>query len=617
MTPVASTSRATAPATPSQVPVSTPVRSRLSRKGKEKAVYTPPTYDFDDPSVGSYQPRSGQLQRRKKTPKSNPTEGAKSKLSRSSRQTRRKSNADGVLGVETIKIGATVEKKQEEGDAQPPPKKKRKNLELDSSTTRSRFDDPEAPSSQPDLLSPSILRTRKKSQAKEKKKGTGKEKKSVRLDLPVPITSMSSSSTDDEYGSGDNDTFRPDSGDESATPSTNRARRTRSSGPLDLASAGVLDDDEEEDEQGRQAREAALDYSNPSNLPRTNMGHQQRRTSRKYWRGLEYGMYRSALYDAVSGGGRDEGGQNDLARLVWGWQDLVRRQRREEERNGQLVEDAAADDEAEGKKEKRGKGRPRMPRAPINERSGSATPRTPRRRTRSNTDDYVSTNEARGEDDTTMAATERANRDGGAEAEEDTLEVPKSQILEGMARWPLYPIELMNYFARSGQRVDLHSELEVLAEQTRRETAAARVEGTEAQPRPRRRHRRKVPSAYATMSSQATGVRATEDNADESDSSCSSLDLPSPPSIYPPSFLEIPNTINSILTRLGDFVPKEPLPALDIWSVRAREDGMRQEKAAQAKINKKEGRGKILRDKAPGWREVVAVARESDAVPKQ
>jgi len=82
--------------------------------------------------------------------------------------------------------------------------------------------------------------------------------------------------------------------------------------------------------------------------------------------------------------------------------------------------------------------------------------------------------------------------------------------------------------------------------------------------------------------------------------------------MYPLSFLQIPQTITSVLSRLSDFVPKEPLPALDIWSVRAREEGMRIDREARKKDGKKN-----TMDEAPGWKDVVRVARENETIPNQ
>ncbi|GAA6019020.1 hypothetical protein JCM11491_002492 [Sporobolomyces phaffii] len=573
MTPIASTSSPNA-FPPPATPASTPQRSRLSRKGKEKAVYTPPSYDFDDPSQGLYQPRSGQLQR-KKTPRlksklSSPAGG--SATSAATRARRRQSNAEGVLGVETITIGAAVEKdlERERAVEEEPIRKKRKRQPSSPASKRlhpSRVEEPD-PSSQPDPSSPSTSfrssdRRAPKTidDAEQRKLSKKKKKKTVRLELPPPLSSTSSSS-DNEYGLGDNDTFRLDSEDDrnelarsfgAATTSPVRSRRrTRSIGALGIEDFNRAEAGEEE------ARDdPLLDYANPLNLPRTTLGNQQRRTSRKYWRGLEYGVYRSALYDAVAG----EHGENDLGKLT-------------------------------------------------------------RRRTRSNTGYSSGPGFGDGEDETgegRLAEGVNNEEEEDDDDDEPTLALPTSRVLSEMARWPLYPAELINYAYQSGQRYDLHEELEILADQTRREARRAAPE-----PHRRSRYSRKIPSAYS-----ANGPFAiAEPDAPESDPEQSSSDAESdfstaslsPPPVYPPSFLSIPATISSVLTRLSDFVPKEPLPALDIWSVRLREEGMRLEREACA-IKDAEEKGDTssqsrVTESVPGWREVVAVARENEAIPK-
>ncbi|GAA5963830.1 hypothetical protein JCM3765_004032 [Sporobolomyces pararoseus] len=637
MTPVASTSRAGSASLPSSVPDSTPRRSQLSRKGKEKAIYTPPSYDFDDPSLDLYQPRSGQLQRRKTTR----SKGAKSKLSGVRRG--RKSNAEGSLGVETIKIGAALEKNLEEEEPQHsegPSKKKRKKRETPSTSKPQKrapppsTDDIEDPSSQPDLLDfPTSILTQSLKRKKDKQaiSPSKKKKKSVRLDLPVPIPSTSSSS-DNDFSAGDNDAFRPDSEDEEPYGSTGlspaRTRRTRSSGPV---SNDPNELSLEEAEERRALEEQLLDYSNPLNLPRTNLGNQQRRTSRKYWRGLEFGVYRSALYDVVNGEG-GVGGENDLGKLVWGWEKLIQERRKDEMSLNE--EGEQGDDENEnntrGEKEKKKRGRPRLPRGPKweRERSGSVTPRTPRtprRRTRSNTAGYSPAAIGDEEDETGAegggGTNDVANTgDEEEDEEEPRLALPSSQVLDKMARWPIYPNEIINYSIQAGQRIDFHEELEVLAEQTRRNNVrSAQLDNPPHLPR---HHRSKIPSAYSASgsasahSSQALNREANPESEDfDSDSSSSSsLDLPSPPPFYPPAFIQIPQTVNAVLQRLSDFVPKEPLPALDIWSVREREEGMKLDREAKENEAKKEG--KKVEDSRTGWKEVIAVARENESIPE-
>jgi hypothetical protein len=324
-----------------------------------------------------------------------------------------------------------------------------------------------------------------------------------------------------------------------------------------------------------------------------------------------------------------DGGENDLARLIWGWEELVRREKRREEQEQELVvEEGDEGKEGEIKEEKKKKkkiGRPRLPRASQRERERSVpiTPRTARRRTRSSTAGGYSSATGVGdeEDETGFEEAQRDNfvatgqEEEGEEDDEPKLALPTSQVLNQMARWPLYPTELINYSLQSGQRIDLHKELEILVEQTRRNNLRSSSSSQiEAAPPPLRRNRRpKIPSAYSRNPSQSLEPEDTEQDDTDSDSfSTSSLDISSPPPMYPPSFLQIPQTITSVLSRLSDFVPKEPLPALDIWSVRARAEGMRIDREARKKDGKKN-----TMDEAPGWEEVVRVARENETIPKQ
>ncbi|GAA5892264.1 uncharacterized protein JCM6883_007301 [Sporobolomyces salmoneus] len=611
MPPIASTSQAT----PSSIADSTPARSRLSRKGKEKAVYTPPAYEFDDLSHGTYQPRSGQLQRKKPSARGGGRGGSKlaERGSSSTRGKRRKSTTEGGLGVETIRVGATIEKNQEEeGIGKPPKKRKRKNsTKLDSSTSKrkskARFDDTPDPSSQPDLLSPSASTARQtKKGSLSQKNGKGKsplvprQKKSVRLDLP-PLSSTSSSSDNDNdfapSGGRDDDVSRPDSDSDAPIPPISRTRRLRSSGPIEESSLNdvLLDDDDETDRgsTGLREREESLDYSNPHNLPRQTHAHQRRRTSKKYWRNLEFGVYRSAVVDTVKE-------ENGLDGLLLGWDKLVKRQRKLEEREKAVAE---GDDEAEeeGEEGKKGKGRPTKRKVEKNEQEDSPAPTPGRKKTgrplRQHRIALIST----------PKGTPVENGDEDDSDAEPKFPLPSAETLSQMARWPLYPVQLLNFAAQSGQRIDLQEELQVLAEQTRRETVSLPE-------RQLRIPRRKIPSAYSAGGPLSNRSSPTSDDSEpdfDSDSSTSSIDLPSPPPFYPPSFLSIPNTINSVLTRLSDFVPKEPLPALDIWSVKAREAELKKERERATEKGEKEKERSV-----PGWREVVAVARENEGIPK-
>ncbi|GAA5884304.1 hypothetical protein JCM16303_003627 [Sporobolomyces ruberrimus] len=648
MPPLASTSRLYPPAPSSSFESSStiPRRNQLSRKGKEKVTYTPPSYDFDDPSQGLYQPRSGQVQRKKKKEgksKSSPLAGTSTKK-------KQKNGRKSTLGVETIKIGSTVEKTQEEKDkgesASTTKKKKKRKRERELSSAlknprkRTRPDLPEADlSSQPDpITSPSRISSTLPPTTKQKPRSPRK-KKTVRLDLPARVSSTSSSSDTDYPPGSENATFLPDPNDsgegedEDERPSSygfpnsslsspvRSRRRLRSTGPV------ASDDAPGSATEGElEAGEELLDYSNPLNLPRTTLGNQQRRTSKKYWRGLEYGVHRSALFDAVAGGGN---GENDLAKLVWGWEGIVKETEKEEEqRKGQ-----EGDDEAEGEGgEKEGnrmrkRGRPRLPRLNGREgsRSRSATPQTLRRSARSNAGYSSATLAGDDGEDTEGRTTRNATPMLGAEEEEATLALPSARTLDQMARWPLYPAELIDYSLQIGQRYNLQEELEILAEQTRRRNHQL-LRSSRDEPLPR--NRRKILSAYssggpfASTTRQSSSPDSGSDSLFDSESDSSSSFSTSTPSNYPPSFLQIPTTITSILDRLGDFVPKQPLPALDIWSVKLREEGIKLEKEKEAKKKEdledegEEREKKKRRKRAPGWREVVAVARENESIPR-
>jgi len=557
MAPRASTSRAIPPRIATTI--STPTSSqRPSRKGKERAIYTPPSYSFDDPEQGLYQPRSGQVKKRTR------------KLPERGKSTKRKSNG-GVLGFETRGKDTGQDTGGSEKDQ---PKKKRRKRELHPKSTDL---DSLNPSSQPDLTP-----------NPKPKPFKAKAKKSVRLDVPFNTTTTSS---EGEFGPGDNDTY-VDS-DQDAIPSLphlspkrSRSRRLRSAGPV-----GETEPISSEEELlDPSALDDLLDYSNPHNLP---LDPKQRR-SKKYWRSLEFGVYRSALWDAA----REE---NDLGRLVFDWEGLVSL-RRKEEMKKEADEGEEADIEEEQKKlegpKKRGpKPKPKLPKIDrarsITVTPANSTRRSTRARTRSGYSSGANTGIGEEEDEV-----EEQESDGVQ------VELPSSQVLARMARWPLHQDHL--HPPASSQPHDLPSfqiELESLASTTR-----TRLKRSGLLPVPPPRPPR--PSIRSAYSSTGPFAQPSPSSPPPSSSSSSSSDSDSDSSPLPPSFFSIPSTISRVLLRLLDFVQKEPLPSMDIWSVPKREEVM--------KIEEIERKGKGEKERTrPGWREVLEVVREDEGVPRR
>ncbi|GAA5927375.1 uncharacterized protein JCM15063_005878 [Sporobolomyces koalae] len=583
MPPTPSTSRLRGAPPSSSLPPSSSFsspRPSLSRKGKEKAVYTVPTYDFGEGDEALYQPRSGQLQR---------------KPSRKPKRLSRKSTANGNLGVETITIGSTVG----QSDKEEAPRKKRRKLRDDVDALN--------PSSQPDptpLTSkkpptnrtksadpPQLPDTIKEKETRKKKK----TKKSVRLELPVE-------SSDAEYGSGDDDTFRPitEDEDEDDVPTTTKRSRQRAR-TSDTENSLLANSDLDALD--------SLDYADPHNLPRSS----RQRRSNKYWRSLEWGFYRTSLADTV------RGEEIDMAKVVHEWENLIAQKRKDEQETEDKAQDADTEEGQPAKKEKRPRGRPRLPRTPRS-RSNSVAPFPKlRRSTREATilNGYSSAGTALGED-------EGSGGEGAQDDEVDQLELPSSTILSEMARWPLYPTNLLEH---STTRLDFYQELEELAKKHRRQLTINR---------PSRPRRSKIRSAYCS-----SGPLATASDPPPPSSSSSEPDElgDSDTSIAPgfsPQFYQIPSMVNSVLQRLSDFLPKEPLPAIDYWSVPIRLENMRKDREKQQQANAKraakarakaEAKGlevhtpevakcEIKQAQVPGWREVVAVARENQAIPK-
>ena len=101
-----------------------------------------------------------------------------------------------------------------------------------------------------------------------------------------------------------------------------------------------------------------------------------------------------------------------------------------------------------------------------------------------------------------------------------------------------------------------------------------------------------------------SGIGSDSDSSDELDNlQDDDDDLLLEPESLPPSMTSIPPTIDKVLLRLLDLVPKAPLPAYDYWTQKTRTEEL---------LKDDKQRGFVRDECAPGWEEVLAIAREME-----
>ncbi|GAA6058841.1 hypothetical protein JCM10212_002785 [Sporobolomyces blumeae] len=621
-------------------PASTP-STRPSRKGKERAVYTPPVYDFDSPfedardapGFARYKPREGQVKRRK------PTKAARAA----------KASVAGTTKAQAIVVGQpdVVGSGQEGGDLDRGTVSKESKRKRRTKGTASRLE--EEALDTPEPSKPSKGGTRRKT-------GPGKTKasevKTVRMDVPFDSTDSGSDWAAGADAAIDSDTDEDAHRALTTSPSTRPRRiRLRSAGPLkaddlvSLPSSYASDDDASLPDPSRHLDPS--DWAHPHNLPTS-----VHRRSKKYWRSLEYGTYASAVHDVSVA-------RNDLGRAILEWEELRKLRERQE------AEDAARSGATLGRR-----GSSSGDDENGNADDGGDTPRAGLRRSRRRSGAVQDASQS------LAPSLTQSTLDDGPEEEAESQRVemlllPSSKELNEIARWPIYPggADDGDDDSFRPNTLEFEAELRALATEARRRQrqTGGSTNGTgSTTPRARQQKKEKAKSAYGTggpfpATAADTTLDPTDPNLDsasetELDSDGDSDELLSSSSDTSsqvsgtnadPSedVSRVASTISSVLLRLLDSVPKVPLPAQDIWSIKARNKALRTiererreaEDADRAKKEKKAEKAREagseeggdceaaggkepvqeVRYENPDWRHVIAVARENPDVPER
>lgn len=354
--------------------------------------------------------------------------------------------------------------------------------------------------------------------------------------------------------------------------------------------------------------DGSIGWADPLSIPTA-----QPFRSRRYWQWLELGICTSAVHDVA----RDE---SHLGRALVEWELLCQHRAAEEAlaRTAQPTEDeepqrgpsragSAALDTPNGSRV----GTPEQPAEEEEDEEEDAIPR-PTKRPRQRRADIAlpshDPNRALTPFPVTRATAEQL------EVDEDgvsLLPLPSAVALAKMARWPVHSSLVQTPSLSAGevevaQPDALEEALLVQYERSARLRNAATLPAL-APPRTAR-----APSAYAPGGPFERGqVETQDDNGTGSDSDSSDElatledddDLLLEPESLPQSMTSIPPTIDKVLLRLLDLVPKAPLPAYDYWTQKTRTEELLKDDMRQG----------FVRDEcAPGWEEVLAIAREME-----
>ncbi|GAA6046415.1 hypothetical protein JCM3770_004907 [Rhodotorula araucariae] len=369
-------------------------------------------------------------------------------------------------------------------------------------------------------------------------KAKGKAKKRVRIDLPP------SDSEDDGGG----EAVRSGEGEDDAD----------------------ADADDADDELALED----IDLADPRTLPLP-----ERKRGRRFWRALEHGVYRSALHDVAMD-------KADLGRALVTWETLRRTRERDEADDEQAQEDAA-----------------RAAREASRSASVSAAPAPLRRRRRgilahnphrSLTPFDVAYLDSDGEEADAPGRPRRKFDEDGHEV----LPLPSSTALARMARWPQHDPTLLRE-GLSASSVELEDAVLAAFERAQR-----LAQDGPTLPRLQPPRARSAYGAGAPFAAEHSEHLSSEDDSDGDAPDDPLADAPESMewSDAPPAVAAVPALLSSMLLRLTDCIPKAPLPAVDLWKVKKRNEQM-------VKDDKKRG---VDRDRtAVGWEEVVAVARDS------
>lgn len=355
-----------------------------------------------------------------------------------------------------------------------------------------------------------------------------------------------------------------------------------------------------------------IDWADPLSIPTA-----QPFRSRRYWQWLELGICHSAVHDVA----RDE---SHLGRALVEWE-LLRQHRAAEEALARPVQ-SLEDGEAQPESSRAGSaaldtphgsriGTPEQPAAAEEDdvEEEDATPRPTKRPRQRRADISLPShdpNRALTPFPVTRATAEQLEVD---ENGVNLLPLPSAVALAKMARWPVHsslvqpPSEGEAPVAHSPDSLEeaLLGQYERFARRRDAATLPALVP-----PRTAR-----APSAYAPggpFEREQDGGAMQDDSGTGSDSDSSDEldnleddddDLLLEPESLPPSMTSIPPTIDRVLLRLLDLVPKSPLPAYDYWAQRTRTEEL---------LKDDKQRGFVRDECAPGWEEVLAIAREME-----
>lgn len=357
------------------------------------------------------------------------------------------------------------------------------------------------------------------------------------------------------------------------------------------------------------APDDSIDWADPLSIPTA-----QPFRSRRYWQWLELGICTSAVHDVA----RDE---SHLGRTLVEWE-LLRQHRASEEalartaqpredeegQNGSLRAGSAALDTPNGSRV----GTPDPPAEEEKDEQDDATPRPTKRPRRRRADISLPShdpNRALTPFPITRASAEQLEVD---EDGVNLLPLPSAVALAKMARWPVHSSLVQPPSEEEGEvEVAQPDALEeaLLAQYER----FARLRNAATLPALAPPRTARAPSAYApggpferrqdAEMQDDSGTGPDSDSSDELDNLENDDDLLLEPESLPRSMTSIPPTIDKVLLRLLDLVPKAPLPAYDYWTQKTRTEEL-------LKDDKRRG---FVRDEcAPGWEEVLAIAREME-----
>ncbi|GAA6023649.1 hypothetical protein JCM8202_005982 [Rhodotorula sphaerocarpa] len=351
--------------------------------------------------------------------------------------------------------------------------------------------------------------------------------------------------------------------------------------------------------------EAEEDWADPLTVPSA-----LRVRSQRYWQWLELGTFTSALHDVA-------GAENHLGRALVEWE-LLRLRRADEERQEEA--EARGDQSPETARGiagtssitgSRGTTPIATPSAgtPQPEQDDASDPEaTPRPHARKPRGAPARTHDPYRALTPFPLSSETAHRLGTDEDGVNLLPLPSSVALAKMSRWPVNSTSLgareeEEGLGDAGEASRSNGLEEALLAHFERAARAQRAHV------PLRRKRTRARSAYDPGGPLYTGTdRADEDStSDDDNSSTADLDLDDTDldelEALPALLARVPATVDSILTRMLDLVPKAPLPAYDRWTEKTRSEELRKDDRRQG----------FVRDEcAPGWEEVLAIAREQD-----